>query len=217
MIIGNNWDVILKEEYQKDYFKKLVIFMRNEYKAKRIYPKANDIFNALKHTDYDNVKVVILGQDPYHNEGEAHGLAFSVAENVKLPPSLINIYKELQDDLGIVRVRGNLDDWAKQGILLLNTVLTVEENKPNSHRNKGWEIFTDKIIECLNNREKPIVFLLWGNNARKKREIINNSQHYVIESSHPSPFSYNYSFKGSKPFSKTNELLARNNLDQIKW
>lgn len=216
-VVGNSWDNILQDEYTKDYFKKLVLFVRNEYRTKKIFPKANDIFNALKYTDYNDVKVVILGQDPYHNEGEAHGLAFSVQENVKLPPSLVNIFEELENDLGIKCQKGNLEDWAKQGVLLLNTVLTVEKNKPNSHKNKGWEIFTDRIIQLLNEKEEPLVFLLWGNNARNKKYLITNKHHLILESSHPSPFSYHYGFKGSKPFSKTNEFLRKNNKEEIKW
>ncbi len=216
-VVGNDWDNILKGEYAKDYFKKLDYFIKNEYKDKEIYPKANDIFKALKRTNYKDVKVVILGQDPYHNEGEAHGLAFSVQENIKIPPSLTNIFKELNSDLGIKRETGNLEDWAKQGVLLLNAVLTVEKNKPNSHQKKGWETFTDSIIEILNEKEEPIVFLLWGNSARNKKTLLNNVKHLVLESSHPSPFSYYVSFKGSKPFSKTNDFLEKNNINNINW
>ncbi len=215
--MGNKWDQILINEYKKDYFKKLVIFIKKEYKEKIIYPRARDMFNALKYTDYDKVKVVILGQDPYHNEREAHGLAFSVQEGISNPPSLKNIFKELKDDLGIERTNGNLSDWSKQGVLLLNTVLTVEKHKPNSHKNKGWEKFTDKIIYFLNEKENPIVFILWGNNAKAKKRLITNSKHLIIETSHPSPFSYNYGFKGSKPFSKTNEYLIKINKKPIKW
>lgn len=216
-VVGNNWDKLLKEEYSKDYFKKLVTFIRNEYKTATIFPKANDMFNALKYTDYDQVKVVILGQDPYHNEGEAHGLAFSVLDNISWPPSLQNIFKELKDDLGIERYRGNLEDWAKQGVLLLNAVLTVKKNIPNSHRGKGWEVFTDRIIQLLNEKEDQIVFLLWGNNAKEKKNLITNHHHLILEASHPSPFSYHYSFKGSKHFSKTNDFLEKANKEKIKW
>ncbi len=217
MVVGNNWDELLKNEYKKDYFQKLVTFIKDEYKTDIIFPKAKDIFNALKYTTYDQVKVVILGQDPYHNEGEAHGLAFSVLDNVVIPPSLRNIFKELKDDLGIERSRGNLEDWAKQGILLLNVVLTVKKNKPNSHQGKGWEMLTDRIIELLNEKEDQVVFVLWGNNAKAKKHLITNPHHLILEASHPSPLSYHYSFKGSKPFSKTNEFLERVNKEKIKW
>jgi uracil-DNA glycosylase len=216
-VVGNKWDTILDEEYHKDYFKKLVAFVKSEYKNKTIFPEANNIFNALKYTEYDDVKVVILGQDPYHGEGEAHGLAFSVQEGIKNPPSLVNIFNELKADLNVDRNKGNLEDWAKQGVLLLNTALTVEKDKPNSHRNKGWEIFTDKIIEKLNERTKPIVFILWGNNAKEKKRLITSPQHLTLESSHPSPFSYTYGFKGSKPFSKANDFLKNSNIREISW
>jgi uracil-DNA glycosylase len=208
---------VLKNEYTKDYFKKLVAFVKSEYKNKTIFPEANNIFNALKYTEYDDVKVVILGQDPYHGEGEAHGLAFSVQEGIKNPPSLVNIFNELKADLNVDRNKGNLEDWAKQGVLLLNTALTVEKDKPNSHRNKGWEIFTDKIIEKLNERTKPIVFILWGNNAKEKKRLITSPQHLTLESSHLSPFSYTYGFKGSKPFSKANDFLKNSNIREISW
>lgn len=217
MVINDNWDKILDEEYKKDYFKKLVMFIKNEYKQKTIYPKASDMFNALKAASYEDVNVVILGQDPYHGEGEAHGLAFSVKEGITPPPSLVNIFKELENDLGIKRTKPTLDDWAKQGVLLLNTVLTVEKDKPNSHKGKDWEIFTDAIIKKLNEKDQPIVFVLWGNNAKAKQELITNSKHLVITSSHPSPFSYQYGFKGSKPFSKINNFLIMNNKNPIKW
>ena len=216
-VVGNNWDNILKDEYNKDYFKKLIIFIKNEYKTQKVYPKTSDIFNALKYTDYNQVKVVILGQDPYHNEGEAHGLAFSVQDNIKIPPSLVNIFKELRNDLGISKNRGNLEGWAKQGVLLLNAVLTVQKNKPNSHQNKGWEVFTDRIIELLNEKDEAVVFLLWGNNAKSKKPLIKNKKHLILESSHPSPFSYYHSFKDSKPFSKTNDFLKKNNKQIINW
>ncbi|MDD3048816.1 MAG: uracil-DNA glycosylase [Bacilli bacterium] len=217
MVINKEWDDILSSEYQKDYFKKLVVFVKEEYKNKIIYPKANDIFNALKYTNYKDIKVVILGQDPYHGEGEAQGLAFSVKEDIKLPPSLKNIFKELKTDLNIERNKGSLEDWTKQGILLLNTVLTVEKDKPNSHKNKGWEIFTDKIIELINEKDTPVVFILWGNNAKTKKHLITNNKHLILESSHPSPFSYTYGFQNSKPFSKTNDFLIKNNQNKINW
>lgn len=217
MVINENWDKILEEEYKKDYFKKLVMFIKNEYKDKIIYPKASDMFNALKSVSYSDILVVILGQDPYHGEGEAHGLSFSVKEGITTPPSLLNIFKELDDDLGIKRTKPTLDDWASQGVLLLNTVLTVEKDKPNSHKGKGWEIFTDAIIKKLNERDEPIVFVLWGNNAKAKKELITNPKHLVLTSSHPSPFSYQYGFKGSKPFSKINNFLVKNAQKPIKW
>jgi uracil-DNA glycosylase len=175
------------------------------------------MFSALKLLHYEDIKVVILGQDPYHGEGEAHGLAFSVREGIPLPPSLVNIFKELKRDLGITRIRGTLDDWAIQGVLLLNTVLTVRENTPNSHKGKGWEIFTDAIIKKLNDRETPIVFILWGNNAKAKKQLITNKKHLVLESSHPSPFSCRYGFEGCKHFSKANEFLKNNQIKPIEW
>jgi uracil-DNA glycosylase len=217
MVVSEEWDKILSDEYKKNYFIKLVAFIKDEYKNKIIYPKAPDMFNALKLTPYEDTNVVILGQDPYHGEGEAHGLAFSVKEGVKLPPSLVNIFKELYNDTNIKRERGTLDDWSKQGVLLLNTVMTVEKDKPNSHKGKGWELFTDEIVRKLNDKESPIVFILWGNNARTKKVLITNPLHLVLESSHPSPFSYYYGFEGSKPFSKTNAFLIENNKNAIKW
>ena len=216
-MIGNSWDTILKDEFKKDYFKKLSIFLNEEVKHKTIYPKSIDLFKALKLTDYNDVNVVILGQDPYHGENEANGLCFSVNHGIQTPPSLQNIFKELKSDLNITREDTDLSDWAKQGVLLLNTVLTVEKDKAFSHRGKGWEIFTDKIIEKLNEREDPIVFILWGNNARAKKQYITNKRHLVIESAHPSPFSARNGFFGSKPFSKTNEFLEINGKSKIIW
>lgn len=216
-MIGNNWDNILKDEYKKEYFTKLVKFLNEEAKTKNIYPNKTNLFRALKLTDYNDVKVVILGQDPYHGENEANGLCFSVNTDIKSPPSLQNIFKELKDDLNIERTNSDLTDWAKQGILLLNTVLTVEKDKPFSHRNRGWEIFTDKIIEKLNEKEDPIVFILWGSAARAKKELITNKKHMIVESAHPSPFSYFKGFQGSKPFSKTNNLLKSVNKREITW
>lgn len=217
MVVNDGWDKILSEEYNKDYFKKLVVFIKNEYKNKTIYPKASNMFNALKLVSYDDIKVVILGQDPYHGEGEAHGLSFSVQDGIKLPPSLVNIFKELESDLGTKRTRGNLEDWAKQGVLLLNTVLTVEKDKPNSHKGKGWEMFTDAIINKINVKDTPIIFILWGNNAKAKRSLITNPKHLILESAHPSPFSCRYGFEGSKPFSKTNTFLIKNKINPVKW
>ena len=217
MIFNEKWDLILKEELTKEYFKKLGTFVKNEYKNKTIYPQYKNIFNALKYTDYDKVKVVILGQDPYHGENEAHGLSFSVLEGVRRPPSLDNIFKELYADLGIKRVNNNLTDWAQQGILLLNSVLTVEKDKAFSHKNKGWEVFTDTIIKKLNEREEPVIFVLWGNSARQKKELIDLSKHYIIESAHPSPLSANRGFFGTKPFSRINQILKENNKKEIEW
>ena len=217
-MIGNKWDLLLEEEYKKDYFKNLLEFIKKEYQTKTIYPKQNEVFNALRYTDYDNVKVVILGQDPYHGPNQAEGLSFSVSNEVLKPPSLKNIFKELEDDLNIPFPKSNsLKAWAREGVLLLNAVLTVEEHKPTSHKDKGWEEFTDSIIKILNKKEEPIVFILWGAYARKKKELITNQMHYVIESAHPSPFSAYNGFFGSKPFSKTNEFLKKNNLKEIDW
>ena len=216
-MINKSWDVVLKEEMEKDYFKTLGNFVKKEYETKICYPQYKDIFNALRYTDYDEVKVVILGQDPYHGENEAHGLSFSVLEGVKRPPSLNNIFKELYSDLGIQRNNNTLTDWAKQGVLLLNAIMSVEKDTPLAHKGKGWEIFTDNIIRYLNEREKPIVFILWGSYARSKKELITNKNHYIIESAHPSPLSASRGFFGSKPFSKTNEFLEKNNMKKINW
>ena len=217
-MIGNKWDSILNEAYNKEYFKNLIDFIKQEYKNKTIYPKQNEVFNAFRYTDFDNVKVVILGQDPYHGPNQAEGLSFSVSNEVLKPPSLKNIFKELESDLGIPFPKDNsLKPWAKQGVLLLNAVLTVEEHKPTSHKDKGWEIFTDNVIKTLNKREKPVVFILWGAYARAKKEYITNPKHYIIESAHPSPFSARNGFFGSKPFSKTNEFLKKNNIKEIDW
>ena len=216
-MINKKWDVILESQFKKDYFKNLGIFVKNEYKTKTIYPEYKNIFNALRYTDYNDVKVVILGQDPYHGEHEAHGLSFSVQEGVKMPPSLRNIFKELYDDVGVKRNQTDLTDWANQGVLLLNSIMTVVKDTPLSHKNKGWEIFTDYIIEKLGEREKPIVFILWGSYARSKKELIKNKNHLILESVHPSPLSANRGFFGSKPFSKTNNFLNKNNIKEIKW
>ena len=217
IMIGNEWDIILENEFKKDYFKELIKFLNEENKTKTIFPEKSNLFRALKLTVYDKVKVVILGQDPYHGEGEANGLCFSVNPDIKIPPSLQNIFKELKSDLNIERTNTDLSDWAEQGILLLNTVLTVEKNKAFSHRGKGWEIFTDKIIEKLNEKEDGVVFVLWGNAARSKKALLTNKHHMVVESAHPSPLSYNRGFKDSKPFSKVNNLLKSVNKDEIKW
>jgi len=216
-MINKKWDLVLKDEMEKDYFKELGSFIKNEYKTKICYPEYKNIFNALRYTDYDDVKVVILGQDPYHGENEAHGLSFSVLEGVKRPPSLNNIFKELESDLGITRNSNDLSGWAHQGVLLLNAIMSVEKDKPLSHKEKGWEIFTDYIISKLNEREKPIVFVLWGGFARSKKKLITNKNHFVIESVHPSPLSAYNGFFGSKPFSKINEFLKNNNFESINW
>ena len=217
-LIGNNWDNVLEEEYSKKYFNKLLKFIDKEYQEKIIYPVKDNIFRALKLTDFNAVKVVILGQDPYHGEGEANGLAFSVSDNVKLPPSLKNIYKELKNDLGIeISIGGNLESWAKEGILLLNTVLTVEKDKPASHKNVGWELFTDTIIKELNEKDNPVVFVLWGKFAKSKQTLITNPIHHIITSPHPSPFSARTGFFDSKPFSKVNCYLKEDNLKEIDW
>lgn len=216
-MINKNWDIILDKEFRQDYFRKLGTFVKSEYKNKIVYPSYANIFNALRFTDYDEVKVVILGQDPYHGENEAHGLSFSVQEGVKRPPSLENIFKELENDLGIIRTDNDLSDWANQGVLLLNAVLTVVKDHPLSHSKHGWEIFTDNIIRYLNEREKPVVFVLWGNYARNKKSLITNKQHLIIESAHPSPLSASRGFFGSKPFSKINNFLEKNNMEKINW
>ena len=215
-MINKKWDIVLQDEFKKEYFKKLGIFVKNEYKTKTIFPPYNNIFDALRFTDYDDVLVVILGQDPYHGLGEAHGLSFSVHEGIKMPPSLLNIFKELYSDIGIKRTNTDLTDWAKQGVLLLNSIMTVEQDKPLSHKDKGWEIFTDTIIKKLNEREKPVIFVLWGSFARSKKELITNKQHYIIESAHPSPLSASRGFFGSKPFSKINNYLNKEN-KKIDW
>jgi len=217
-MIGNQWDEILKEEYKKEYFQSLIDFIKKEYKEKIIYPKQNEVFNAFRYTDFNNVKVVILGQDPYHGPNQAEGLSFSVSDEVLKPPSLQNIFKELESDLKIQFPEHNsLKPWAKQGVLLLNAVLTVEEHKPTSHKDKGWEKFTDDIIKIINKKDTPVVFILWGSYARAKKELITNPIHLVIESAHPSPFSARNGFFGSKPFSKTNEFLRKNNIKEIDW
>ncbi len=217
-MIGNDWDQVLSIIENSDGFKKFLKVIDNEYKNKTIYPEKNNIFNALKLTSYKDTSVVIVGQDPYHGEGEAHGLSFSVQKGVKIPPSLQNIYKELYDDLGIVPSKyGDLTKWTKEGVLLLNAVLTVEKDKPASHRGIGWELLTDYIIKALNKKDDPVVFILWGNFAKEKSKYITNPKHYIITSSHPSPFSAHNGFFGSKPFSKTNNFLIKNNKKPIDW
>lgn len=209
-----NWK-ILDEEFKKDYYIQLNNFLEKEYKNKTIYPKKEDIFNAFKYFNFEDLKVVILGQDPYHEEGQAMGLSFSVPNDIKRPPSLNNIFKELESDLNIKNENNDLTSWAKQGVLLLNTVLTVEQGLANSHKNKGWEIFTDNVIKYIDENKNNVVFILWGNNAREKKKIIKNN--YIIESNHPSPLSACRGFFGSKPFSRTNEYLKSKNINEIIW
>lgn len=216
-MINKKWDEILEPEFKKDYFHKLGIFVKSQYKSHVVYPKYSDIFNALRYTDYDQVKVVILGQDPYHGDKEAHGLSFSVQMGVPMPPSLRNIFKELYDDVGVKRNLTDLTDWAKQGVLLLNSIMTVEKDKPLSHKDKGWEKFTDFIIEKLGERSEPMVFIFWGSYARSKKILIKNPNHLILESVHPSPLSANRGFFGSKPFSKTNQFLEEHHITKINW
>jgi uracil-DNA glycosylase len=214
----NDWQELLEDEFKKEYYLKLRQFLIKEYSTKTIYPDKYDIFNALHYTAYKDVKVVILGQDPYHGPNQAHGLSFSVKPGVEPPPSLINIFKELKDDLNCyIPNNGYLKKWADQGVLLLNTVLTVVAGQPNSHRNMGWEKFTDRIISLLNERKDPIVFILWGKNAQSKINIINNKNHYIIKSPHPSPLSASRGFFGSRPFSKTNNFLMSIGKTPIDW
>lgn len=217
-LIDNGWEPMLAEEFEKAYYLDLREFLLEEYRTRTVFPAQDDIFNALKYTDYDDVKVVILGQDPYHGHGQAHGLSFSVKPGVKVPPSLRNIYKELKADLGCgIPGHGYLKKWADQGVLLLNTVLTVREGEANSHRGKGWEHFTDKVITLLNEREKPVVFILWGKPAQSKLKLIDEAKHKIIKSVHPSPLSARRGFFGSKPFSKVNEMLKEQGDQEIDW
>lgn len=216
--IGNDWDGILADEWAKPYYLNLRQFLKTEYSTQKIHPDMNDIFNALKYTSFKDTKVVIIGQDPYHGENQAHGLCFSVKQGVTPPPSLKNIFKELQSDIGKpIPSHGELTEWAKQGILLLNTVLTVRDGQPTSHKGMGWEIFTDRVISELNKKETPVVFLLWGAHAQKKAEIITNPIHYKLTTVHPSPLSASRGFFGCRHFSQTNEILEKNNLKKIDW
>ncbi|EUJ32341.1 uracil-DNA glycosylase [Listeria cornellensis] len=216
--LGNDWDALLKEEFTKDYYLKLRAFLKVEYGNQKIYPDMYDIFNALKYTAYQDVKVVILGQDPYHGAGQAHGMSFSVKPGVRTPPSLVNMYKELADDLGLVIPNnGYLLPWAEQGVLLLNTVLTVREGQPNSHANQGWEKLTDTIISLLGQRTEPVVFLLWGNNAKSKQVLLRNPNHLILTSVHPSPLSANRGFMGCRHFSRANHYLTQSGLAPIHW
>lgn len=216
VLLGNGWDELLKDEFAKEYYQKLRVFLKQEYlhSGKRIFPLMDNIFNALKYTDYNDVKAVILGQDPYHGAGQAHGLCFSVERGVAAPPSLVNIYKELNADLGVpIPSHGCLTDWAKNGVLLLNSVLTVREGLAGSHRGRGWEVFTDHVIQLLNEREKPIVFLLWGNYAKAKAALINQNRHLVLTAAHPSPLSAYNGFFGCRHFSAANKFLGENAID----
>ena len=215
---NNNWDDILKDEFDKQYYLELREFLIKEYKSHLIYPDKYKIFEALKLTDYEDVKIVILGQDPYHGPNQAHGLAFSVSLGVPIPPSLLNIYKELESDINFrIPNHGYLVDWSKQGVLLLNTALTVRAGMANSHRGKGWEVFTDQVIRLLSLREKPMVFLLWGKNAAEKEALIDTSKHLVLKAPHPSPLSAHRGFLGCGHFSKANEFLTKNSIAPINW
>ena len=216
--IGNSWDSILADEFNKDYYLKLREFLKEEYRTQTVYPDMHDIFNAFKYTDYNDVKVVILGQDPYHEPMQAQGLSFSVPKGVRIPPSLVNIYRELNDDLGVpVPSHGCLREWASEGVLLLNAVLTVRKGKAGSHAGKGWEILTDKVIELLNEREKPMVFILWGAYAQKKAALINKRRHCVIKSVHPSPLSAYRGFFGGRYFSRANGFLEIVGQEPVDW
>lgn len=218
MIFNNDWDEQLKEETDKDYFQELRYKLAREYKLHKVYPPKEDLFKALKLTPYQDTKVVILGQDPYHGPGQAHGLSFSVEPGVRIPPSLVNIYKELHSDLGVpIPNHGTLVHWAEQGVLLLNTVLTVRDGEANSHKGLGWERFTDAVIEKLNERDKPVVFILWGSHAQKKGAFINRKKHLVIQSVHPSPLSVHRGFFGSRPFSKANAFLISHGIEPVDW
>lgn len=217
-IIKGDWQELLKYEFEKDYYKELKLKLDEEYKTKEIFPVEEEIFSAFNLTQYKDVKVLILGQDPYHNNDQAHGLAFSVKEGIKIPPSLRNIYKELNADLGIeIPNTGYLINWAKEGIMLLNTTLTVRTHTPMSHSKIGWEIFTDRVIELIDEKDEPVVFILWGNHAKSKKKLIKNEKHLIIESVHPSPLSASRGFFGTKPFSKTNEFLRENGLQAPSW
>ncbi len=216
--LGNDWDKILDGEFDKDYYKSIRAFLKSEYFSRTIYPPMHDIFNALKYTPYSETKVVILGQDPYHEVGQAHGLSFSVKRGIKIPPSLVNIYKELSTDTGMeIPSHGELTSWAKQGVLLLNATLTVREGMANSHKDIGWAIFTDEVIKKLDQNNKPMVFILWGANARSKKKYITNKNHLIIESAHPSPLSAYNGFFGSKPFSRANAFLKSKGETEINW
>ncbi len=216
--LNNDWDEALKGELEAEYFNNIIAFLNKEYRAHTCYPAPELVFNALRTTPLNKVKAVILGQDPYHNPGQAHGLCFSVQDGVEPPPSLKNIYEELHNDIGMdIPSTGNLTPWANQGVLLLNTILSVRQNSPMSHSNIGWQRFTDAVISKLNERQQPMVFLLWGSPARKKKELITNKKHLILEAPHPSPLSAYRGFFGCKHFSKANEFLASKGMDKINW
>lgn len=216
--LGNDWDTLLNEEFSKEYYLSLREFLKEEYKTQTVYPSMYDIFNALKYTSYKDTKVVILGQDPYHGPGQAHGLCFSVKRGVQLPPSLQNIFKELKSEYGLdIPECGELTDWAKQGVLMLNTTLTVRRGAPQSHKGKGWERFTDEVIKIVNNKETPVVFMLWGGNARAKKALITNPKHLVLECAHPSPLSAWNGFFGCRHFLLANEFLSQSGYSEIDW
>ncbi|PEL49148.1 uracil-DNA glycosylase [Bacillus toyonensis] len=217
-VLKNDWGPLLAPEFEKEYYRELANFLKEEYSTHVVYPKIEDIFNAVEYTSYKNTKVVILGQDPYHGPDQAHGLSFSVQPGIKTPPSLLNMYKELRDEYGYgIPNNGYLVKWAEQGVLLLNTVLTVRQGEANSHKGKGWEHFTDRVIELLNEREKPVIFILWGRHAQAKKKLITNPNHHIIESVHPSPLSARRGFFGSKPYSKVNTILANMDEREIDW
>ena len=218
VFLTEKWDEVLNEEYKKDYFKKLISYIRHEYNTNIVYPQAMDVFNAFKYTDYDQIKIVIIGQDPYHGEGEAHGLSFSVKKGIKKPPSLQNIFKELNTDLGCnIPESGCLEKWTQEGVMLLNSILTVEKDKPLSHKKYDWEKFTNAVISKINEKNVPVVFILWGNYARSKKTLITNPIHYIIESPHPSPFSAYNGFFGSRPFSKANKYLTSKKISPVNF
>lgn len=216
--ISGDWAQALSAEFSKEYYRKLFETVREEYRTRTIFPPPEDLFNAFHYTPLSDVKAVILGQDPYHNTGQAHGLCFSVRKGVDIPPSLVNIYKEMQDDLGIEPAgHGCLTDWAKQGVLMLNTVLTVRAHQAHSHRDIGWETFTDAVIEKINEQDRPIVFILWGSPAQKKKKMLTNPQHFILEAPHPSPLAAYRGFFGSRPFSRANAFLEKNGVEPIDW
>ncbi|WP_144468058.1 uracil-DNA glycosylase [Bacillus sp. WP8] len=216
--LNDSWWAVMKSEFEQPYYQELREWMKEEYRTQTVFPKPDDVYRALHLTSYEKVKVVILGQDPYHGPGQAHGLSFSVQPGVKHPPSLRNIFQELKDDLGCpVPNHGSLVSWAEQGVLLLNTVLTVRKGEANSHKSKGWERVTDRVIDVLNERDQPVVFVLWGRHAQNKKERIDQNKHYIIESPHPSPFSARNGFFGSRPFSKVNTYLKQMGFEEINW
>ena len=216
--LTGQWEQALSEEFTKEYYKKLFLFVKKEFSSTAVYPQAADIFNAFHLTPFEKVKVVIIGQDPYHNPGQAHGLCFSVNPGVDIPPSLVNIYQELHDDLGCrIPNNGYLNEWAEQGVLLLNTVLTVRAHKPMSHRGVGWEEFTDAVIRKISEVDRPVVFILWGKPAQEKAKMLQNPKHLILKAPHPSPLSAYRGFFGSRPFSQTNDFLAKNGVEPVNW